>query len=511
MPENRGEQLDFSTVTPVEDESTALKQRIDALAASRRAAVRDNDAELGSKARTPVSKIRGNERAADEVEEAAAARAFSIAEFYARVRQALSGEFPGDIWIVGEVRSIKESRGHHYFELADEGSERGSGAALEVACWARDWPRVRAQLVEAQVALEPGRVVRVRGRVSVWAGGSKIRFTLAEVDIASLLGGIAAARRKLLAALEQEGLLEANRRIEVPLVPLRIGLVTSPGSEGHNDFAGQLERSGFAFHVVVEPTLVQGVEAPRQIAGALTRLRDAAIDLAVVVRGGGSRGDLAAFDSEDVARAIATSPFPVWTGIGHTGDRSVADEVANRSHITPSQCGESVVARVTEYYEAIGATAYEITRVVSHRLMEATHALRSQTSALSRIVRHELEWKSAANARIRVEITRAVSVTIERCAERLSQTRSGVAAATKRVLSNNEQEMLRRRLVLRAYDPVRQLERGWSLTFGPDGKALRSVVGLSAGKRITTRLRDGEVLSVVDATSQGSARREEAR
>ena len=195
--------------------------------------------------------------------------ALSIAQFYGRVRQALLAEFADDIWIVGEIRSIRESKGHHYIELADEGTERKTAAQLEVACWAREWPRVRAQLAEARVSLEPGRVVRVRGRVSIWEGGSKIRFTLTEIDIASLLGGIAAARRKLLAALEAEGLLEANRKLEIPLVPLRIGLVTSPGSEGHNDFTGQLERCGFAFTVVLEPSLVQGPEAPVQVAAAL--------------------------------------------------------------------------------------------------------------------------------------------------------------------------------------------------------------------------------------------------
>ena len=140
-------------------------------------------------------------------------------------------------------------------------------------------------------------------------------------------------------------------------MPLHVGVVTSPGSEAHRDFVGQLDRSGFAFQVYFEATLVQGAEAPDQIAAALTRLRLSPIDLAVVVRGGGARGDLAAFDSEPVASAIATAPFPVWTGIGHTGDRSVADEVAHRAMITPTQCGEAVVGRVAEYVGEIERTA----------------------------------------------------------------------------------------------------------------------------------------------------------
>ncbi|MGA8295804.1 MAG: exodeoxyribonuclease VII large subunit [Acidimicrobiales bacterium] len=500
-----GEQLDFSTIAPTSDEGARLKQKIDSvLAAAERAAARDTSP-VARRERPTVDAEELSGRDDGAFEESPA---LSISQFYDRVRKSLSDEFPGDIWIVGEIRSIRESKGHHYIELADQETERKTGAQLEVVCWARDWPRVRAQLTEAQVSLEPGRVVRVRGRVSVWDGGSKIRFTLAEIDIASLLGGIAAARRKLLSALEAEGLIAANRKLDVPLVPLRIGLVTSPGSEGHNDFAGQLERSGFAFTITLEPTLVQGAGAPAQIAAALGRLRDVPIDLAIVVRGGGSRGDLAAFDSEEVARAIATARIPVWTGIGHTGDRSVADEVANRSHITPTQCGEAVVARVAEYYDAIGASAYEITRIVAAQLATVTHSLYSTTASLARIVRHELDWKADANARTRVALARGVTLTLERCGAHISQLRVATASATTRTLANDEREMQRRRLVLRAYDPDRQLERGWSLTFGPDGKAVRSVAHLSAGSTITTRLRDGEARSVVESTKMHAPREE---
>jgi exodeoxyribonuclease VII large subunit len=509
--QSQGEQLDFSTVASAEDEGARLREKIEsALAASKRAAQRRAELDgTGRRNDRSNSSEPANEIAPSDDGAFESAPALSVAQFFDRVRQALAGEFPEAIWIVGEIRSVRESKGHHYIELADEGSERRTAAQLEVACWARNWPRVRAQLSEAQVTLEPGRVVRVRGRVSVWDGGSKIRFSLLEIDVASLLGGIAAARRRLLAKLEAEGLLDANRNLAVPLVPLRIGLVTSPGSEGHRDFLGQLERSGFAFVVVLEPSLVQGVEAPAQVAAALNRLRATAIDLAIVVRGGGSRGDLAAFDSEEVAHAIATAPVPVWTGIGHTGDRSVADEVAHSSHITPTQCGEAVVACVEEYYEAIGACAYEITRIVSARLVAAQHVLKNSTGALTRIVRHELAWKADANARAKVSIGRGVASALERPASHLAQKRLGVVSATRRVLRDDERDMQRRRILLRAYDPARQLDRGWSLTFGPDGKPVRTIAELEEGATITTRLSDGEAHSVVESTTEKRARSEE--
>ncbi len=292
-----------------------LKRRIDDVVAAAHRAKQHRGTQLPSGRRTSrrpagarmPSVGSGEAVAATEMSEGSGesgvGEALSVTKFYERVKAALAREFTEEVWVIGEIRGLRESRGHHYIELADESAdqaERGV-AQLEVVCWARDWPPVAQALAEAGVALEPGRVVRVRGRVSVWEGGSKLRFTLTELDIEALLGGIAAARRRLLHTLEVEGLLRANQRLELSLVPLRIGVVTSPGSEAHRDFVGQLARSGFAFEVFFKPTLVQGPEAPEQIAAALGRLGSAPIDLAVVVRGGGARGDLAAFDSEPVA------------------------------------------------------------------------------------------------------------------------------------------------------------------------------------------------------------------
>ena len=423
----------------------------------------------------------------------------TIAGFYALVRDALAGAFPGEVWVSGEIRGLKEARGHRYLELADAGADPAArgGQQLEVVCWASEWPRVASQLMTAGVSLEVGRVVRVRGRVSVWEGGSRLRFVLKAIDVEALLGGIAAARHRLLQALMGEGLLQANAARPLPLVPLRIGLVTSAGSEAHRDFIGQLERSGFAFTVRLEQSLVQGPEAPRQIASALARLERFAPDLAVVVRGGGARGDLAAFDSEEVARAIATAPFPVWTGIGHTGDRSVADEVAQRACITPTACGEAVVAVVCAYRDHIDEQMAELSRLARARLDSAGHLLDGRRQAVGRGVRHQLARRADGLRGAHETLARAAQSGLTREGARLVALASVAASATRRVLEREEQDHRRCAQVLRAYDPRRQLERGWSLTRDPQGRLVRSVAGLHEGIRLVTRFADGEAGVVV--------------
>jgi exodeoxyribonuclease VII large subunit len=440
-------------------------------------------------------------------EESPADPALSVSEFYERVKAALAREFSEEVWVVGEIRGLRESRGHHYIELADEsaGESERVAAQLEVVCWAREWSRVAEALTQAGVWLEVGRVVRVRGRVSVWEGGSKLRFTLTELDVEAMVGGIAAARRRLLHTLEVEGLLEANRRLELSAVPLRVGVVTSPGSEAHRDFVGQLDRSGFAFEVFFAATLVQGAEAPAQIAAALGRLASTPIDLAVVVRGGGGRGDLAAFDSEVVARAIATAPFPVWTGIGHTGDRSVADEVAQRAMITPTQCGEAVVGRVAEYVGEIERKAGVLTGLARARLDSAAYQLAAVAAGLARNVRHHLEGRSVELRAAALELARIAEARLRREAVALFRRSGLLGATTRRSLLSGEQDLLRRQLVLRAFDPIRQLERGWTLTSDTAGRPVHSAATLAPGARMTTRFVDGETLSVVEATRPSGA------
>lgn len=423
----------------------------------------------------------------------------SIAEFYARVKRALVGQFPEEFWVTGEIRSMRVSNGHRFIELADQGGEGRATQQLEVACWSTQWRSVEASLRAANVELEVGRVIRVLGKVSIWEAASRLRFNLSRIDVEALLGGIAAARQKLLNALEAEGILRQNGEKSVSLVPLRIGLVTSQGSEAQKDFVGQLERSGFAFDIELVHSLVQGAEAPTQIAQALERLYLVEPDLIVIVRGGGSRNDLAAFDSEVVARAITAAPYPIWVGIGHTGDHSVADEVANAAFITPTACGEAVVARVALYWYGVVDRVGRVSGIARARLSSSHEVLGQLRSHLRRSVVGQLVRQESAriDRRARVasaasHLVRAQQAHLARC--QISLRRAGLNVGQRFEIANRQRSEL-----LRAFDPDRQLSRGWAIVRDVDGRVLRSVAELHVGSKVVTRLHDGEFGAVVEA------------
>lgn len=462
----------------------------------------------------------GTERAAGQEPEPPAPRpgaapdtALTIADFYELLHQALRLEFPDDVWVTGEIRKVSMSKGHRFIELADPSAGDGApppryrngwsyGYAprqqtpmLDVVCWSREWPTIAAELDAVGLELVAGLVVKVRGRVSAWEGASRIRFSMSALDVEGLLGGIAAARRKLLSTLEAEGILQANRRLPAPPVPLRVGVVTSAGSEALRDFRGQLERSGLAFEVHLESSLVQGAEAPLQIAAALKRLARKPLDVIVLTRGGGAKGDLAAFDHEAVARAILASPYPVWTGIGHTGDRSVADEVAHRALVTPTACGEAVVDAVASYLEGVATNAARLVTVAQRVVDVSRRELAARRSELSRAARHEVTIAAGTLAHARGRVERGATVTLERCSATLVNRSNAVASSVTSTLTEGEHHLRRQRALLAAYDPHRQLERGWSLTRRRDGSIVRSVDAIAPGEEIVTVVADGAIVS----------------
>lgn len=441
-----------------------------------------------------------------------AAGVLTIADLYGEVEGALASVFPRSrqLWVRGEIQSIADQHGrtgHCYLDLVDpETAGERQAPVLRVKCWRSTWGPLRSTLAREGIELQPGMVVVLRGTLDFYRPRAEVGFILAELDVTALLGRLAAQRAALLRSLAAEGLLERNQALRVPPVPLRVGLVASPGTEGYRDFLGQLTGSGYAFAVTVVPSQVQGVEAPASVANALATLSAAGpdcYDLLVVVRGGGSKGDLATFDAEPVARAIATSTVPVWTGIGHTGDESVADLVANRSCITPTECGREVARRVDLWWEASvalpaatvarGATA--TAAAAERRALDARARVAGTARHLAHRQAERLGSRAAAVVRCAPLLAEEARTTLVRRAARL-----GPLALDHVDRQRDRVEAWRR--LLDAYDVGRQLERGYTLTTDADGRVVRSVAGASPGTELTTRFADGTARSTVVAVDQ---------
>lgn len=444
---------------------------------------------------------------------------YSVSQLCGEVRDFL-GEAFSSVWVVGEAQRVRPSaRGHVYFELVEKGDHDEIVGKLDAVIWKNDALRISRLLAASEQRLADGVQIRCRGSLDFYAPSGRLQLCIREVDPAFTLGLLERRRRETLAALAAAGLLEKNRGLWLCDLPLTIGLITSYKSAAYEDFLSGLRESGYGFRVIFIHAAVQGREAEREVASALASLAGIGIDCAVLIRGGGSRTDLAAFDSRVIAEAIAGAPFPVLTGLGHEIDRSIADMTAHTAFKTPTKVAEFLV-------ECVARSEQELIEVRRSLLREALEPLRAGREALGRAERGVSLARmrlAAAGARIE-EHARALARLgksglrqAERRQEELRERLAGLAprqlAAARRehrrlgerVAGASRGHLREAQATLQGIErlchqiaPERTLERGFSLTLDPTGKSVRHPDQVRSGDLITTRVAGGSFRSRVE-------------
>jgi exodeoxyribonuclease VII large subunit len=447
---------------------------------------------------------------------------FSVRELSEVVNGMFRRAFHDGVWVRGEIEGIQWARtGHVYFTISERTAE--GQASLSVACFANTWLRtVRPALSKHRLRLENGLVVRIHGQMNLYAPSGKLSLVMDGLDARFTLGNLAADREQLIRRLLSEGLLDRNRHRPVPDVPLRIGVVTSVGSAAWHDFTHELEASGIGFSLVACDVRVQGIGAGERVAAAIATLADPArrLDVVVVVRGGGSRTDLATFDDERIARAIANCPIPVFTGVGHEIDRAIADEVAHTAFKTPTACAANLVERVRAHALDVEATYARIVHLGLDCLARAQRAVRDRAVSASDRSRRSLGLADQRLVHIGGRVARQATQTLsmETANLRRGGHRISIHGRTRLLSSQRDIAAQASRLARRsvrlpddatrrvdnlaarvdALDPARALARGWSITHTLDGTLVRDAGALRAGDSLITTLAVGNVTSRVE-------------
>lgn len=452
---------------------------------------------------------------------------YTVGDLNRLIRQTLARRFPEELWVEGELRGLKRhaASGHVYFELADPSADgRQADAVIQVALYRTDKEAVNRLLRRTgSVRMADGVHIRIRGTLDYYPPQGKLQLRMRWIDPEHTLGRLEAERRRLVAALVDEDLLERNRRLPYPLLPLRVGLVTSHGSAAQEDFLHELAASGLAWRVTCVAAAVQGPGAERELVAALQTLARHPVDVIALIRGGGARTDLAAFDGELLARAIASVGVPVLTGIGHETDRAVADLVAARPAKTPTACAAELVRDATAAHDrarrAWSAIA-ERARVdlalghatidrVAHRVTDAGRRQLDRQGATvdlaaARVRRNaSLAPGTAADDldRLGGAIASGARRRLDRAASAGHEHRRRLVTRGPRAVRRVEADLAARSARVEAADPARLLARGWSITRTADGRAVTSVAALSPGERLVTTVADGSVRSTVTATT----------
>lgn len=421
----------------------------------------------------------------------------TVSELCQRVGSALDEVFPDQVWVQGAISGLTRSNnGHVYFDLVDPEVEAGrsSAAVLPVALFASSKQLVNRILRRSGgMRMHDGIEIRIRGQVTYYPPQGRVQLVMSLIDPQFTLGQMAAARQKLLDQLATDGVLDLNHQVPFPALPLRVGLITSDQSAAYHDFVDQLTSSGYPFQVTLVDTRVQGIEAVPGVVSALDladehNTDEFNVDVMVIVRGGGARTDLVVFDHEDVARAIAGCRLPVIVGVGHETDRSVADEVAHTSVKTPTAAAQVLIEAVAEY---------------DYRLRYATERIKTLTHL-------HLDRASERLVACGARLLSSTRWTIERHNAGLDQLAYRLGRAPGQRLAEAEAALDIADLKLQANDPVRALDRGWTISYvEPTGVAgdtngsptlLRSPDQVTVGDSIRTVTAEGSVISTVTGT-----------
>jgi exodeoxyribonuclease VII large subunit len=431
-------------------------------------------------------------------------RSLTVTELTAGIRDLLAKNYT-DIVVEGEISNCREAQsGHFYFTLKDEKSQ--------VRCvW------FKQQLRGVKIRPQDGLKCSIRGSISVYEARGEYQIYVESMEPVGR-GALQLAFEQLKKRLQAEGLFDARHKKPLPILPSRIGLITSPKGAAVRDIVRILRRRFPNVCLALFPVRVQGEGAAEEIAKAIRFFNhQKTVDVLIVGRGGGSMEDLWAFNEEIVARTIFESEIPVISGVGHETDFTIADFVADVRASTPSAAAEIVVQTRREFdrhvkslQDALGEQMRYRILVLSRRVHELS-ARRGFRRPLDLLRQHrqradELTSRVAAGLRARLEQSRkrftAVHLRIARfdfrikiaaLRLRLDKRRVELGARAERLLQKKRERVERLSLQLHERGPLKALERGYAIATDAAGNVLRSAEQVAIGDSVSIQLQRGRL------------------
>lgn len=361
-------------------------------------------------------------------------RYFALSEVQQRIRHYLSPALKAPpFWVKGELADVSCNK--HLFCSLVETREGRQLAKLRCHAWSDKVRLIRRRFHEygLQLELESGTLVGLFCNLQ-HTDLYGLALNIIDIDPGVTLGELERRRREILQKLKREGLLDRNKELPEPKLPQRIGLITPAQAASYHDFVRTLSSSTFGFHIRHASAVFQGAEAESSIIRGLKKLQSADLDLIVIVRGGGSKTDLAYLDNEHIARTIADSRLPVWTAIGHETDTSVLDEIAARSFRTPSAVAEKIVALSQQASWALEKAKSRLINSTNLRLKPSLENLRVAKDRLIRGSHRRLERGQDDVARMTETFHRATSSRVTHGRESLLRAQDALSRAGRRRL-----------------------------------------------------------------------------
>ncbi|MDA8325460.1 MAG: exodeoxyribonuclease VII large subunit [Nitrospiraceae bacterium] len=409
---------------------------------------------------------------------------FTLSELNFSIKAALGDSFPDAYWVSAEIAESRcDQKGHCYFNLIEKDDDK-TVAQIRANCWSYEYRKISQKFEKAT-----GEHLKAGLKVLFFAAINfhevyGLSLLIRDIDPSYSLGEMARKKREVIERLQKEGLIECNKGLKLPLVPQRIAVVSAPGAAGYGDFLSHLGNNpfGYSFNIQLFPAIMQGQEAEKSIVAALIEIekRMGSLDAVVIVRGGGSQVELNCYDGYELAAAIARLPLPVFTGIGHERDDTVADIVAHTRMKTPTAVADFLISGLKAFEDLILETQRKLGRLCEKALKDENHNLNTLIQRFNYAVKTSFRQQKS----------------------QLDSTINALKIRASHLLRSVNDRLTIYEKTVKHLDPINVLKRGYSVAF-LDGKVLKSVADVEAGASINIRLQDGTVKGKVQEVTHG--------
>jgi exodeoxyribonuclease VII large subunit len=370
---------------------------------------------------------------------------FNLSAITSRLQEILQPYIGKLFWVKAEISSGRERGGSFYCDLVETSESGEIIAQMRCTIWSRDLVNIRKKFrdYDLDLILDDGTVVGLQCSIQ-YSPRYGLSLKVFDADPTFALGELELKKKEILDRLKKEGLLEPNKKLFVPTLPIKIGLITSKNSAAANDFIKTLRQSAFGFRIYLADSIVQGNQTEKSVINAMGVLEKLKLELVVIIRGGGSKTELFSLDNEAIARKIAAYKYPVWTGIGHEIDVSILDHVANRFFKTPTAVAEELVARFVEMKRHLDEAEHRFRSSWSYRVDIEKKLIKNSRNGLVQGARKLIESKN-------VNLKQRANLLASRVYDRLAKEKSMLAVWTKTlktapaVMIQNNTERLRAR------------------------------------------------------------------
>jgi len=431
---------------------------------------------------------------------------FSVEEINMAVRDCIRRTFVDHVWVCGEISDFKDRGAININLVQKHDSDARIVAQANAVIFENMLPRIMRRIKDAGQGFELRKDIEVKllCKVDLYVKTGKFSLTVVDIEPEYTLGKVAMNRQKIIEDLKRRGLLERNKLLDLPRVPLNIGLITSSAAAGYKDFIAELKGSGYAFNVLLADCFVQGERVEPEVCAALERFNrffSDRLDVIAIVRGGGSTADLSWFDSKAIAEAIAGSNLPVLTGLGHEIDVTVADLAAHTTQKTPTKSAQFLAERVSAFLRDVDGLGQAVVGQSRDFLVRRRSLLENTAVKIESGVGRYFRAVRAQLVRLEANLVNLAVQSLGKRRKFLTDVQVNLPKLVRGFLTRAQdslQNLERRRGLL---DPRQVLKRGYCLAL-KSGKAVKSIEQVAAGDVMETLVYDGIITSQITKKEQ---------